>query len=758
MRQDITGDDFTALKYFSDWLGASNKNQLVILGDVGSGKSTLVRFLVYDLARNYLKDPVRHPAPVLIPLGEVRKETSLEGVIHEHFSRRNLPVANFRRFEHLVRLGKIILFFDAFDEMADRVSFEDGFNNFREISRAAEAAGKVIVTCRVTYFKDVEEQREMIDEAFRAPGTPFYEKLRERSGNEVVYLKPFDEAKIRSYLAVARPEPDEDWRKIEQIYDLKGLAQLPLLLTMITESLDEFAPGEKVDAAKLYERYTDKWITRDFTKGRVILKRDSKLKLMMELARRVWNNPDSPMRYRELASFVDEMREAGVVEFRGHETEDIIAAIHLRSFLKREGETGFSFIHRSFMEYFLARRLFNGLNNEKDIEIGLLNTRGFNKRIIHFLAMIDRDDSIVPLLSAILAGSYHPNISENALEILYWGGRIRCEMEEEVSDAAELRQALNKRLPRGARLAGAHLQGVTLEYADLTEADLAGADLTKANLNHVRLDRAILRDAALVEAGVENASARDADFRNADLDRASFNQSDLTGSDLSGARNQSRESFVNSSLARVRGLTFAAGIDFESLRPVPQLGASNGVTAVALSPDGELIAAGSGDGVIRLYRTSDGALLRSLDGHSSSVRSVAFAPDGLTLASGSYDNSVKLWQAASGKLLQTFEGNLGQVYAVAFAPNGRYLVAAGAAGRLQFWDIASGETFLYRYSFGPGAWLALLPDGRFDASPEGMRYLGYTEDGTFNHYTAESLVKEFYAPDAVREVLEKYTK
>jgi hypothetical protein len=77
---------------------------------------------------------------------------------------------------------------------------------------------------------------------------------------------------------------------------------------------------------------------------------------------------------------------------------------------------------------------------------------------------------------------------------------------------------------------------------------------------------------------------------------------------------------------------------------------------------------------------------------------------------------------------------------------------------LQFWDIASGETFLYRYSFGPGAWLDLLLDGRFDASPEGMRYLGYTEEGTFNHITAESLVKEFYAPDAVREVLEKYTK
>lgn len=27
-----------------------------------------------------------------------------------------------------------------------------------------------------------------------------------------------------------------------------------------------------------------------------------------------------------------------------------------------------------------------------------------------------------------------------------------------------------------------------------------------------------------------------------------------------------------------------------------------------------------------------------------------------------------------------------------------------------------------------------------------------------NHYTAESLAKEFYSPEAVREVLEKYTK
>ncbi len=92
--------------------------------------------------------------------------------------------------------------------------------------------------------------------------------------------------------------------------------------------------------------------------------------------------------------------------------------------------------------------------------------------------------------------------------------------------------------------------------------------------------------------------------------------------------------------------------------------------------------------------------------------------------------------------------------------NAKYCLAADAAGRLQFWDHEKGETFLYRYAFGPvpQGGIDLLPDGRFDASPEGMRYLCYTEQGTLNSYTAEELVKEFYNPKAVQEVLEKYVK
>ena len=97
----------------------------------------------------------------------------------------------------------------------------------------------------------------------------------------------------------------------------------------------------------------------------------------------------------------------------------------------------------------------------------------------------------------------------------------------------------------------------------------------------------------------------------------------------------------------------------------------DGVTTVAISPDGCFVAAGSLDKSVRVWDTTNGNLverLEGVDGHQDSVYSVAFAPNGRDLVSGSLDKTIKMWELTPprvgahvnprpGKCIRTFEGH-----------------------------------------------------------------------------------------------------
>jgi len=68
-----------------------------------------------------------------------------------------------------------------------------------------------------------------------------------------------------------------------------------------------------------------------------------------------------------------------------------------------------------------------------------------------------------------------------------------------------------------------------------------------------------------------------------------------------------------------------------------------GVVSVAISPDGQYVAAGSMDAVVRIWDVSTGQLVERLRGHWGGIRSVAFTPDGKGLVSGSSDKTLKFW-------------------------------------------------------------------------------------------------------------------
>jgi WD40 repeat protein len=70
-------------------------------------------------------------------------------------------------------------------------------------------------------------------------------------------------------------------------------------------------------------------------------------------------------------------------------------------------------------------------------------------------------------------------------------------------------------------------------------------------------------------------------------------------------------------------------------------------SGVAISPDRSTVAAaGARDGIVRVWRLADGALVKELSGHEGETRSVAFTPDGRYLLSGSDDCTVLRWDVS----------------------------------------------------------------------------------------------------------------
>jgi sugar lactone lactonase YvrE/predicted Ser/Thr protein kinase len=109
-----------------------------------------------------------------------------------------------------------------------------------------------------------------------------------------------------------------------------------------------------------------------------------------------------------------------------------------------------------------------------------------------------------------------------------------------------------------------------------------------------------------------------------------------------------------------------------------------GLSDVALSPNGRLLAAADGNGNGYLWDIAARTIIATLavPGQHSSLNGIAFSPDG-TLVATADRGHVYLWDAATGRLAGTFrDPTYGQVAGVAFGPDGRVLAAADSNGAI----------------------------------------------------------------------------
>jgi len=119
------------------------------------------------------------------------------------------------------------------------------------------------------------------------------------------------------------------------------------------------------------------------------------------------------------------------------------------------------------------------------------------------------------------------------------------------------------------------------------------------------------------------------------------------------------------------------------------------VNAIRFSTNGKLLATASGitglSGRADLWEVATGERRQSFEGHTDAMLALALSPDGTLLATAGYDRSILLWEVASGELLRTFAGHNGAIYSLDFDPTGQLLLSASADQTLKVWRVADGE-------------------------------------------------------------------
>jgi WD40 repeat protein len=149
------------------------------------------------------------------------------------------------------------------------------------------------------------------------------------------------------------------------------------------------------------------------------------------------------------------------------------------------------------------------------------------------------------------------------------------------------------------------------------------------------------------------------------------------------------------------------------------------ILALAFSPDGTHLAVASGGSTIQsilpkgtttLWHVNDGQKT-DLRQHQSSVVSVAFSPDGNYIASIDQDGWIGVWATADGKQITSIKHDYHIAEAkVHFSPDNKYLITA-FGNKAQVWEVSTGKEIARREHEEGYLWEALFsPNGKYIAT------------------------------------------
>ncbi|WP_162137478.1 MULTISPECIES: TIR domain-containing protein [Frankia] len=684
-----TDDVFTAMV---DWLDVESARMLLVLGEFGHGKS----FLLHELARVL---PLELPkvVPMLVELRALEKSHHVDHLLALHLAKVGEPDANVSAVRRMLDRGRVVLLFDGFDELAQRVTFDRAAEHLGMILDAVSGRAKIVLTSRTQHFASDDQWR-----------TAFGERVRQLAGSKLIRLADFDESQIREYLVrlstraertgadpggawpsdgfdAAERRQRAEWRAdarlrlIHDIRDLLGLSANPRMLSFIAELpegdlLAARSDDGTISSADLYATLIERWLRFEADRRRPTrgshqsLDRKQLRTAVDALAVALWDSGGEAIALSELTATVG----AALTDLSAAylSAAEAAFAVGSGSLLRRGDDDRFSFAHRSVMEYLVAVAAAAQLAAGGDEAGELLERREMSELMVDFLAG-----------------------TADFVSLRTWAGAALTRYEEWTEEGAQL--GVDRELPVPARaltdLQVARDNALALSRRlgfQLGPLQLAGQDLRRRDLSGQNLRYAGLAGANLAGLRLHDVDLTGADLTDADLRGAWFVRPVLTGAHLAGSHWDQAvliDPLLDDDARDGAELSGAVLSGRDLLRPVLRPAATPGVGSV-FSPDAGLLAVASGSAVLIVAATD----LVELDvlQHPAAVRAMAFlAEDRLATVDG--DDEVRVWTVESGEVTVRWRVTPGVGRAVAFCADGSRLAAVGVDGFLRIWDVTA---------------------------------------------------------------------
>jgi formylglycine-generating enzyme required for sulfatase activity len=271
-----------------------------------------------------------------------------------------------------------VLILDGFDELSLTFDKETVLKEIENLSKTTQEYKKVILTSRTQFFRSEEYEKEtLIQKKFheRGPRSMTYPRF------ERIYVSLFDDEQIRQYLdlCLGEKEAEKFWNEtVEKVFDVKDLARRPILIELIVNDLEAVQNIEgKVTQSKVYRTITERWQEREeqrLPQSIVLQHKEEKIPknimlFMEELAYWMFTKEKDRLHCNTLKDAINKYFDDETKNMLRLSLDNLDYQIRNCSFLSRHAQGYYAFGHRSFIEYFVARKLAREIPQDKAQEI-----------------------------------------------------------------------------------------------------------------------------------------------------------------------------------------------------------------------------------------------------------------------------------------------------------------------------------------------------------------------------------------------------